>query len=67
MPEDEKARAERIREAESAALFELREAAASGDTEAAHGRADEALCDLLMALGYTEIVNAWRNVDKWYA
>lgn len=38
-----------------------------GDTEGAHGRADEILCELLTKLGYTKTVNAWESVDKWYA
>lgn len=37
------------------------------DTERAHSEADETLCDVLTSLGYEEIVEAWRKVDKWYA
>jgi hypothetical protein len=37
------------------------------DTEAAHCRADEILCELLRALGYNKTVNAWDDVPKWYA
>ena len=38
-----------------------------GDTEADHVRADEVLCSLLETLGYSDVVEAWNNIDKWYA
>lgn len=38
-----------------------------GDAEADHSRADDLLCELLAELGYQEVVEAWRKVDKWYA
>lgn len=37
------------------------------DTEAAHSHADGALCSLLIALGYGDVVNEWRKVKKYYA
>ena len=37
------------------------------DTECAHGRADEILCELLRELGYSDIVDAYEDIDKWYA
>ena len=39
---------------------------ASGDT-GAHSMADAALCDLLVSLGYQDVVAAFHEVDKWYA
>lgn len=39
----------------------------SQSPEFQHLTADAALCQLLSALGYTEIVVLWRKVDKWYA
>ena len=39
----------------------------SGDTEAAHGNADDILCQLLTAIGYGDVVAEWEKVDKWYA
>ena len=45
----------------------LREAAADFDTEAAHGIADDILCELLTSLGYGDVVEAWNKVEKWYA
>jgi hypothetical protein len=32
-----------------------------------HVEADEVLCALLEGLGYGDVVEAWRLVDKWYA
>jgi hypothetical protein len=38
-----------------------------GDWEAAHSIADDVLCEVLTALGYEGIVEAWDKVGKWYA
>lgn len=48
------------------ALEALRAAQAEYDTEKAHVDADEALCTLLKALGYEDVVAAWRDVSKGY-
>lgn len=48
------------------ALSTLQELANSRDVEVAHERADGVLCDLLIALGYADVVEAWRAVPKWY-
>ena len=45
----------------------LKDCINNADTEDAHYRADQALCDLLTALGYGKIVEIWLKVDKWYA
>ena len=37
------------------------------DTEVAHIDADDCLCDLLIELGYSDIVDLWVQVMKWYA
>lgn len=37
------------------------------DREGAHMTADELLCELLTTLGYVAVVQAWRDVPKWYA
>jgi len=39
----------------------------NGDTEDAHGQADDLLCELLKYLGCNEIVSEYHKVDKWYA
>jgi hypothetical protein len=53
------------------ALAKLRECAAPDedgmDVESAHSAADDVLCDLLRALGYTDVVEAWEAVPKWYS
>lgn len=38
-----------------------------GDTEYAHSRADELLCELLESLGYGKIVDLYYDVEKWYS
>ena len=37
------------------------------DAEVAHSLADIILCDLLVSLGYTELVEVYNNLEKWYA
>ena len=54
-------------EQEAALLQQMRELTASRDTEVAHARADDLLCEYLRLLGKTEIVEAYDQVDKWYA
>ena len=49
------------------AIEELKKAQANGDTECAHGHADDILCKLLAALGYADVVSEYEKVDKWYA
>ncbi len=38
-----------------------------GDPEASHYAADGILCKLLISLGYQDVVDLWKDVDKWYA
>ena len=38
-----------------------------GDTEAGHASADTVLCELLIELGYSDVVDVYNRVDKWYA
>jgi len=35
--------------------------------ESAHVNADDLLCELLKKLGFTEVVEAFDKVHKWYA
>lgn len=37
------------------------------DEEAGHWNADRVLCELLRNLGYTDVVDEWEKVGKWYA
>lgn len=45
----------------------LKAAQQNEDTESAHADADNVLCDLLLKLGYTKIVEEYNRVSKWYA
>jgi len=49
------------------ALSKLKQLQVLGDTEIAHSCADDVLCELLHSLGYTEIVDAFLAIEKWYA
>ena len=37
------------------------------DEEEDHSEADGILCDMLNALGYKDLTDAWDNVEKWYS
>ena len=37
------------------------------DEEEDHGEADWILCEMLNALGYKDLTEAWDNVEKWYS
>ena len=37
------------------------------DPERAHEYADELLCEILIKEGYKEVVDAFKDVYKWYA
>lgn len=49
------------------ALAQLKPLVDSSDYEIAHGEADQVLCDLLIVLGYIDVVAVWEKVGKWYA
>jgi hypothetical protein len=49
------------------ALRRLQELSQNDDPEADHSEADRILCDLLIALGMQDVVDAWRAIEKWYA
>lgn len=49
------------------ALLKLHEAKNNPDTELAHCDADDVLCELLVELGYGDVVDAFHQVKKWYA
>jgi len=48
------------------AIEELKQAKLK-DTEMGHYFADNVLCDFLISLGYTDVVEEYRKVDKWFA
>lgn len=37
------------------------------DTEIAHGKADDLLCEMLNKMGYLKITKLFNRLDKWYA
>ena len=37
------------------------------DEEEDHCESDRILCDMLNALGYNDLTEAWDNVEKWYS
>lgn len=49
------------------AIEELNLIRQSDDTEVAHVDADAVLCQLLMSLGYEDVVTAYHDIGKWYA
>ena len=49
------------------ALDILEELSKSGDFEMAHSEADDVLSELLVSLGYRDVVDVWVKVGKWYA
>jgi hypothetical protein len=38
-----------------------------GDIESSHFYADKLLCELLIILGYQDIVDDYESIDKWYS
>ena len=57
-----------VKEAKVAVVLTgLRYCQDSDDTEIAHARADEILCNFLIDLGYQNIVDEYEKVDKWYS
>lgn len=61
---DEQAQYERLAKE---AISKLKACQANIDAEAAHGDADDILCELLEAIGFVDVVTEWEQVDKWYA
>lgn len=39
----------------------------TGDTERNHIEADIILCDFLTSIGHADIVEAYDEIEKWYA
>lgn len=49
------------------AIKKLKMEQSNGDTEMAHSNADDVLCELLRSLGYSDVVDEYEKVDKWFA
>ena len=37
------------------------------DIQVSHSVADDILCDLLIALGFKEVVDIYNELEKWYS
>lgn len=48
-------------------IEQLKELQESDDTECAHCEADDILCELLISLGYQDVVDEYYKINKWYA
>ena len=48
-------------------INELKSLQGEGDTECNHINADDILCDMLIELGYKDIVDEYNKIFKWYA
>jgi len=49
------------------AIEKLKEVQECDDKEIAHCDADNILCDLLLTLGYDEVVVEYTKIDKWFS
>lgn len=49
------------------AIDRLKEQQGSGDIEAAHIIADEIICQLLISLGYEDVIAEYNKFYLWYA
>jgi hypothetical protein len=45
----------------------LRKLQKDDDTEDAHKEADKILCEMLIKLGFEDVVKEYNEVGKWYA
>jgi predicted GNAT family N-acyltransferase len=48
-------------------ISKMLELAEDPDKESAHIEADYHLCQLLVKLGYEDVVKAYEKITKWYA
>jgi len=48
------------------AIDDLKEQQKNLDTECAHIKADNILCDLLKDIGFGEVVIEYEKINKWY-
>lgn len=67
--ENKSAKDEEINAVHQKSLARLHELARKTypDEEEDHGEADGILCDMLNALGYNDLTDAWDKIGKWYS
>ena len=39
----------------------------TGEPERDHYNADELLCDILISLGYDEVIEEYKKITRWYS
>lgn len=49
------------------AIDELKSLQSMPDREIAHAHADGVLCSLLASLGYSDVVDEFERLEKWYS
>ena len=49
------------------AIKALKREQENDDIEIAHSTADDVLCELLISLGYGDVVSEYERVGKWFA
>jgi chromosome segregation ATPase len=67
--ENKRAKADKINALYQKSLARLNELARKmyPDEEEDHAEADGILCDMLNALGYKDLTDAWDDIKKWYS
>ena len=53
--------------AQKSVVEELEELLNEKDREKAHVLADKVITDLLLQLGFEDVVRAWEKVERWHA
>lgn len=48
-------------------IYRLKALQSGTDVECSHCEADDILCELLIDIGYSDVVEEYNEVDKWYA
>lgn len=48
-------------------IEKMKELQNARDTEGSHIDADDLLCELLVELGFQEVVDEYNKIGKWYA
>jgi hypothetical protein len=56
-----------LNDAKEITINELIKCQENDDTEMAHYEADDVLCDFLIELGHSDVVEQFKKVKKWYA
>ena len=52
---------------EEEAIQQLKTIQMNNDPEDAHPLADDVLCELLISLGFKDVIEEYNKIHKWYA